>query len=107
MQQEKSELRDLRQGLGQLRKAALDPLSSGAVAAAAVTSTGAAPPTTSAATAGDTLISASMEDDDRQALRRLMQERKTLLDSGVYAPGDIIVTELERRIERLMPQPTA
>eukprot|EP00911_Craspedida_sp_UC1_P002891 UC1_evm4s2112 len=107
MQQEKSELCDLRQGLGQLRKAALDPLSSGAAAAAAVTSTGAAPPTTSAATAGDTLISASMEDADRQALRRLMQERKTLLDSGVYAPGDIIVTELERRIERLMPQPTA
>jgi centrosomal protein CEP120 len=37
-------------------------------------------------------------------LRRLIEERSTLLESGVYAPDDRIINELDRRIEHLMPR---
>lgn len=38
---------------------------------------------------------------DREALRRLIEERKVLLDSGVYSPDDVIIHELERRIAQV------
>ena len=44
-----------------------------------------------------------MQPPQKQELARLMQERQSLLNAGIYAPDDAVIRQLDARISSLLP----
>lgn len=93
--QERSQLEGLRRQVAQLQALSSD---SGHTPAQGQQGQRQAAPTHSEDVGG-----AGGSQQQEQELARLMEERQTLLNAGIYTPDDTVIHELDRRISTLLP----